>query len=172
MRYKADRTYVLSAFFCGKTNQNTDNYMAKLFSLNPTWLAPLIFPIFLATSNDLFAFDQVSLRKYPELSIPVPNPMETAKLPARKTFQVNHQEFVLQFFFNGRDIFGYILKRNKKRPIHFRWCFFRTCEESPYDFKKVIAQAFSPPYSSGFFSIKFPSYLNYSFQGMEFSSPQ
>jgi len=172
MRYKADRTYVLSAFFCGKTNQNTDNYMAKLFSLNPAWLTPLIFPIFLATSNDLFAFDQVSLRKYPELSIPVPNPMETAKLPARKTFQVNHQEFVLQFFFNGRDIFGYILKRNKKRPIHFRWCFFRTCEESPHDFKKVIAQAFSPPYSSGFFSIKFPSYLNYSFQGMEFSSPQ
>ena len=172
MRYKADRTYVLSAFFCGKTNQNTDNYMAKLFSLNPTWLAPLIFPIFLATSNDLFAFDQVSLRKYPELSIPVPNPMETAKLPARKTFQVNHQEFVLQFFFNGRDIFGYILKRNKRRPIHFRWCFFRTCDESPYDFKKVIAQAFNPPYNSGFFSIKFPSYLNYSFQGMEFSSPQ
>ena len=172
MRYKADRTYVLSAFFCGKTNQNTDNYMAKLFSLNPAWLAPLIFPIFLATSNDLFAFDQVSLRKYPELSIPVPNPMETAKLPARKTFQVNHQEFVLQFFFNGRDIFGYILKRNKRRPIHFRWCFFRTCDESPYDFKKVIAQAFNPPYNSGFFSIKFPSYLNYSFQGMEFSSPQ
>jgi len=172
MRYKADRTYVLSAFFCGKTNQNTDNYMAKLFSLNPAWLAPLIFPIFLATSNDLFAFDQVSLRKYPELSIPVPNPMETAKLPARKTFQVNHQEFVLQFFFNGRDIFGYILKRNKKRPIHFRWCFFRTCEESPYDFKKVIAQAFNPPFSSGFFAIKFPSYLRYSFQGMEFSSPQ
>ena len=172
MRYKADRTYVLSAFFCGKTNQNTDNYMAKLFSLNPTWLAPLIFPIFLATSNDLFAFDQVSLRKYPELSIPVPNPMETEKLPARQTFQVNHKEFVLQFFFNGRDIFGYILKRNKKRPIHFRWCFFRTCEESPYDFKKVIAQAFNPPFSSGFFAIKFPSYLRYSFQGMEFSSPQ
>jgi len=146
--------------------------MAKLFSLNPTWLAPLIFPIFLATSNDLFAFDQVSLRKYPELSIPVPNPMETEKLPARQTFQVNHKEFVLQFFFNGRDIFGYILKRNKKRPIHFRWCFFRTCEESPYDFKKVIAQAFNPPFSSGFFAIKFPSYLRYSFQGMEFSSPQ
>ena len=172
MRYKADRTYVLSAFFCGKTNQNTDNYMAKLFSLNPAWLTSLIFPIFLATSNDLFAFDQVSLRKYPELSIPVPNPMETEKLPARQTFQVNHKEFVLQFFFNGRDIFGYILKRNKKRPIHFRWCFFRTCEESPYDFKKVIAQAFNPPFSSGFFAIKFPSYLRYSFQGMEFSSPQ
>ncbi len=145
--------------------------MAKLFSLNPTWLVIFIFPIILATSNDSFALDRVSLKKYPELSIPVPNPMETAKLQARKTFQVNHEDFVLQFFFNGRDIFGYILKRNKTRPIHFRWCFFRNCEESPYDFKKVIAEAFNPPYSSGFFSIKFP-YLNYSFQGMEFSSPK
>ena len=105
-------------------------------------------------------------------SIPVPNPMETAKLQARETFQVNHEEFILQFFFNGRDIFGYILKRNKSRPIHFRWCFFRNCEESPYDFNKVIAEAFNPPYDSDFFSIKFPSYLNYSFQGMMFSSPK
>ena len=158
--------------FCGKTNQNTDNCMAKLFSLNPTWLAIFIFPIILATSSASFALDRISLKKYRELSIPVPNPMETAKLPARETFQVNHEEFVLQFFFNDRDIFGYILKRNKRRPIHFRWCFFRNCEESPYDFKKVIAEAFNPPYSSGFFSIKFPSYLNYSFQGMEFSSPK
>ena len=146
--------------------------MAKLFSLNPTWLAIFISPIILATSNYSFSIDRVSLKKYPELSIPVPNPMETSKLPARKTFQVNHEEFILQFFFNERDIFGYILKRNKRRPIHFRWCFFRNCEESPHDFKKVIAQAFNPPFDSGFFSIKFPSYLNYSFQGMMFSSPK
>ena len=119
-----------------------------------------------------YAMEQISLRKYPELSLQVPNPMETSKLPARKTFQVNHEEFILQFFFNERDVFGYILKRNKRRPIHFRWCFFRSCEESPYDHKKVIAQAFNPPYNSGFFSIRFPSYLNYSFQGIEFSSPK
>ena len=146
--------------------------MAKLFSLNPTWLAIFISPIIFATSNNSFALDRVSLKKYPELSIPVPNPMQTSKLPARATFQVNHEDFILQFFFNGRDIFGYILKRNKRRAIHFRWCFFRNCEESPHDFKKVIAQAFNPPYSSGFFSIKFPAYLNYSFQGMVFSSPK
>ena len=172
MRYKADRTHVLSAFFCGKTNQNTDNCMAKLFSLNPAWLAVFIFAMILAAPNYSLALDRVSLKKYPELSIQVPNPMVISKLPARETFQVNHEEFVLQFFFNGRDIFGYILKRNKSRPIHFRWCFFRNCEESPHDFKKVIAQAFNPPYSSGFFSIKFPSYLNYGFQGMAFSSPK
>ena len=172
MRYKADRTHVLSAFFCGKTNQNTDNCMAKLFSLNPAWLAVFIFAMILAAPNYSLALDRVSLKKYPELSIQVPNPMVISKLPARETFQVNHEEFVLQFFFNGRDIFGYILKRNKSRPIHFRWCFFRNCEESPYDLKKVIAQAFNPPFDSGFFSIKFPSYLNYSFQGMMFSSPK
>ena len=146
--------------------------MAKLFSLNPTWLSIFIFPIILATPNNSFALDRVSLKKYPELSIPVPNPMQTSKLPARATFQVNHEDFILQFFFNGRDIFGYILKRNKRRAIHFRWCFFRNCEESPHDFKKVIAQPFNPPYASGFFSIKFPAYLNYSFQGMVFSSPK
>jgi hypothetical protein len=118
------------------------------------------------------AVERVSLKRYPALSLQVPNPMETSKLQARKTFQVNHEEFVLQFFFNERDVFGYILKRNKSRPIHFRWCFFRSCEESPYDYKKVIAQSFSPPFDSGFFSIRFPAYLNYSFQGIEFSSPK
>jgi hypothetical protein len=122
--------------------------------------------------NPACALKQVSLKKYPALSLQVPNPMETSKLPARKTFQINHEEFILQFFFNERDVFGYVLKRNKSRPIHFRWCFFRSCEESSYDFKKVIAQAFNPPYDSGFFSIKFPRYLNYSFQGIEFSSPK
>ena len=134
-------------------------------------LAILTFCLLLVTSSHSYALEKISLKEYRALSLKVPNPMETAKLQSGKTFQVNHEEFVLQFFFNERDIFGYILKRNKSRPIHFRWCFFRSCEESPYDFKKVIAQAFNPPYDSGFFSIKFPRYLNYSFQGIEFSSP-
>jgi hypothetical protein len=132
----------------------------------------LILYLLWTPSSSADAVERVSLKKYPALSLKVPNPMETSKLPARKTFQVNHKEFVLQFFFNERDVFGYILKRNKSRPIHFRWCFFRSCEESTYDYKKVIAQAHNPPYDSGFFSIKFPAYLNYSFQGIEFSSPK
>ena len=145
--------------------------MALTFSLKSAYLAILLALNLLTITPSLsWAIERVSLKKYPQLSIKVPNPMVTSKLPARKTFQVNHKNFVLQFFFNERDIFGYILKRNKKIPIHFRWCFFRTCEESPYDFKKVIAEAFNPPFSSGFFSIKFPAYLNYSFQGIKFSS--
>ena len=146
--------------------------MFKLLSQKPVYFASLTCLLLLLIAKPSLAINKISLKKYPQLSIQVPNPMETAKLPIRKTFQVNHEDFILQFFFNERDIFGYILKRNKSRPIHFRWCFFRTCEESPYDFKKVIAQAFNPPYNSGFFSIKFPSYLNYSFQGIEFSSPK
>ena len=135
-------------------------------------LTILIFCLLWLPSSSSYALEQISLKEYRALSLQVPNPMETAKLSPRKTFQVNHEDFVLQFFFNERDIFGYILKRNKSRPIHFRWCFFRSCEESPYDFKKVIAQPFNPPFDSGFFSIKFPAYLNYSFQGIGFSSPK
>ena len=135
-------------------------------------LAILIFCLLWIPSSPTYALERVSLKQYPTLSLQVPNPMDTSKLPARKTYQVNHEEFVLQFFFNERDVFGYILKRNKSRPIHFRWCFFKSCEESAYNYNKIIAQAFNPPYDSGFFSIKFPSYLNYSFQGIEFSSPK
>ncbi len=150
---------------------STTKYLDKL-RIRTSTLTILTFYLLWAPSNPACAAEQISLKKYPALSLQVPNPMETSKLPARKTFQVNHQDFILQFFFNDRDVFGYILKRDKSRPIHFRWCFFRSCEESPYDYKKVIAQPFSPPYDSGFFSIKFPSYLNYSFQGIEFSSPK
>jgi hypothetical protein len=138
----------------------------------PLHLTILMLCLLWILPSTAYSVEQVSLKKYPALSLQVPNPMKTSKLPARKTFQVNHEEFILQFFFNERDVFGYILKRNKRRPIHFRWCFFRSCEESSYDYKKVIAQAFHPPYDSGFFSIEFPSYLNYSFQGIEFSSPK
>ena len=147
--------------------------MLKLLTHKPTYCASFTcLLLLLIVAKPSLAIKNISLKKYPQLSIQVPNPMETAKLPARKTYQVNHESFILQFFFNERDIFGYILKRNKSRPIHFRWCFFRNCEDSPYDFKKVIAEAFNPPYSSGFFSIKFPAYLNYSFQGIKFSSPK
>ena len=146
--------------------------MAQIFSLRTTCLTILTLHLLLITPSLSWAINKVSLKNYPQLSITVPNPMETSKLPPRKTFQVNHEDFVLQFFFNERDIFGYILKREKQYPIHFRWCFFRSCEESPYDFKKVIAEPFSPPLASGFFSIRFPSYLHYSFQGIEFSSPK
>ena len=130
--------------------------LAMMLNLSPTYL---------------WAIEKVSLNTQPATGVMVPNPMEMANLPQKKTYQVEHETFTLQFFFNEKDIFGIILKRDKRRPIHFRWCFFRSCEESPYDYKKVIAENYGPPFTKGFFSIPNPFYLNYSFQGIEFSSP-
>ena len=118
-----------------------------------------------------WGIEKISLKTGVPTGIIVPNPMEISKLPSRKTYQINHKAFSLQFFFNENDIFGIILKRDKRHSIHFRWCLFRSCEESQHDYKKVIAEASNPPFEKGFFSIPYPSYLPYSFQGIEFSSP-
>ena len=142
----------------------------KIRSL-PAIPAFLITFLLLTNIPCLWAMEKVSLKTSPHEGVIVPNPMETSKLPKRKTYQVIHKEFDLLFFFNDKDIFGTILKRNKKRPIYFRWCFFRTCEESQHDYKKVIAEASNPPFADGFFSLPYPSYLPYGFQGIEFSSP-
>ena len=131
-----------------------------------------LFILLTLSPPSLWAMEKVSLKTTTETAVIVPNPMVIANLPNRKTYQVNHEAFTLQFFFNEKDIFGIILKRDKRRPIHFRWCLFRSCEESSHDYKKVIAEFASPPFSQGFFSIPYPFYLPYSFQGMEFSSPE
>ncbi len=132
------------------------------------YLLPALLNIF---PSNLSALEMVSLKTHPETRIIVSNPMEIKKLPVGKTYLVNHKVFALQFFFNEKDIFGIILKRNKIRPIYFKWCFFRSCEESQHDYKKVIAEAFNPPFEQGFFSIPYPFYLPYGFQGIEFFSP-
>ena len=119
----------------------------------------------------LWAMEKISFKTSPQTGVTVPNPMEIAKLPRGKTYRVNHKAFSLQFFFNEKDIFGILLKRDKSRPVHFRWCFFRSCEASQHDYKKVIAEALNPPFDGGFFSLPHPSYLPYGFQGIEFSSP-
>ena len=72
------------------------------------------------TSGPSDAFETVSLKKYPHLSIPISNPVDLTKLPVGKTFQVNHPHFVLQFFFNEQEILGMIFKRDKKFPLYMR----------------------------------------------------
>jgi hypothetical protein len=74
----------------------------------------------------------------------------------------------LQFFFNNRDIFGFIFKRKPDIGIMAHLCLYRSCEETSYDLRNVIAKPFEPPYDKTFFSIKFPSNLQYEFQGLEF----
>ena len=90
------------------------------------------------------------------------------RLPLNKSFQVNSPDFVLQFFFSGPDILGIIFKRNLDKGLFIKWCFFRNCEPSPFDFVSVIAQPHGPPLANGFFETKFPPGLSYHFQGLHF----
>jgi hypothetical protein len=148
--------------------RNTNRYLsAKQTNL----IAGTLFILLTLFPTNLSAIEKVSLKIHPERGVIVDNPMEIKSLPHKKTYQVNHEAFTLQFFFNEKDIFGMILKRDEKRPIHFRWCLFRSCEESQHDYKKVIAEGSNPPFVNEFFSIPYPFYLTYGFQGIEFSSP-
>ena len=129
-----------------------------------TILAYTIFSI----PNNAYCFETISLKQYSDLNILVPSKVELTKLPRGKTFQVNHSHFTLQFFFNNRDIFGFIFKRKPGTGIMAHLCLYRSCEVTPYDLRNVIAMPFEPPYDKTFFSIKFPQKLQYEFQGLEF----
>ena len=129
-----------------------------------TILAYAIFSI----PNNAYGIDPISLKQYSDLNILVPSRVDLTKLPIGKVFQVNHSQFTLQFFFNNRDIFGFIFKRKPNTGIIAHLCFYRSCEVTPYDLRNVIAKPFEPPYDKTFFSIKFPQKLQYDFQGLEF----
>jgi len=129
-----------------------------------TILAYAIFSI----PNNAYCLETISLKQYSDLNILVPSKVDLTKLPIGKVFQVNHSQFTLQFFFNNRDIFGFIFKRKPGTGIMAHLCFYRSCEETSYDLRDVIAMPFEPPYDKTFFSIKFPHSLQYNFQGLEF----
>ena len=129
-----------------------------------TILAYAIFSI----PNHAYCLETISLKQYSDLNILVPSKVDLTKLPIGKVFQVNHSQFTLQFFFNNRDIFGFIFKRKPNIGIIAHLCFYRSCEETSYDLRNVIAKPFEPPYDKTFFSIKFPQNLQYNFQGLEF----
>lgn len=114
------------------------------------------------------SFENISLKKYKNQAIKVDNPVDLTRLSINKTFQVNSPDFVLQFFFNGPDVLGIIFKRNLDKALFVKWCFFRNCEDSPFDYVSVIAQPHGPPLANGFFETKFPPRLNYHFQGLLF----
>ncbi len=112
--------------------------------------------------------ENISLNTYKELSIPVPNLIDMSKISPGKGYQVTDPSFILQFFYDGNDIYGVILKREKEVSIFIHWCFFKSCEESSYDIKYKIAKARTPPYDQTFFNAKLPENLNYRFQGLKF----
>ncbi len=112
--------------------------------------------------------ENVSLKTYKQLSIPVSKHLDLTKISPGKGYQVTDSEFILQFYYDGNDIYGIILKRDKEISIFMHWCFFRSCEESPYDIKLKIASAWTPPYDQTFFNAKLPENLSYRFQGLKF----
>ncbi len=115
-----------------------------------------------------YSFETVSLKKYNAQATKVDNPVNLTRLPLNKTFQVNSPDFILQFFFSGPNVLGIIFKRNLDKALFVRWCFFRNCEESPFDYVSVIGQPHGPPLANGFFDIKHPPGLSYHFQGLHF----
>jgi len=133
-----------------------------LFFFASGWLTVLY------TAIPTYSFETISLKKYQTQAIKIDNPINLTRLPLNKTFQVNSPDFVLQFFFSGPDVLGIIFKRNLDKALFVKWCFFRNCEESPFDYVSVIAQPHGPPLANGFFEIKFPPGLNYHFQGLHF----
>lgn len=127
-----------------------------------------VFLFCLQSANPACSFETISLKKYKTQAIKVNNPVELSRLPLNKSFQVNSSDFVLQFFFSGPDVLGIVFKRNLDKPLFVKWCFFRDCEESSFDYVSVIAQPHSPPLANGFFETKFPPGLNYHFQSLYF----
>jgi hypothetical protein len=148
-----------------------ENNYSFCFFPKKLWLSFLLV-VFFSQASPAYPDEakSVSLKTYPNLAVVVPNPMDLTQLPAGKSYQVNHPDFILQFFLNGNSIYGVIFKRKKDISIYIHWCFFRSCEDSPYDYKLRIADAFIPPYDQDFFTGNIPSQMKYQFQGLEFFS--
>jgi hypothetical protein len=127
----------------------------------------IIYLIF-AVANIVYPLDKISFNQQTENVILVTSKMDLTKLPRGEIYKVVHDDFVLQFFFNNRDIFGYIFKRKPSIGIKAHLCLYRSCEDTSYDLRKVIAKPFEPPFDKSFFSVKFPQKLQYKFQGLEF----
>jgi len=130
----------------------------------------LLIAAFILTPSLIFSSEaeKISLKRYRQLALPVSNPMDMTKLSNGQSYQVTHARFILQFYIDGKNTYGVILKRKKDDSIYMHWCLFRDCEESPYDYKFKIANAFTPPYDQMFFTAKLPPQIKYQFQGLEF----
>ena len=148
------------------------NFLSKCilkFSINKIRLIVTFFlVIFVFLKSNSYCFETASFKRGPTNIIEVPSNLDLTKLPRDKIYKISHSKFVLQFFFNNRDIFGFILKRKHNFGIMIHLCFFRSCAESAYDNYQVITMPQDPPPNKTFFSVKFPQSLRYDFQGIEF----
>ena len=123
----------------------------------------------LFTQKQAYPLEIISFKQQSDNTTSISSKIDLTKLSRGDIYKVDHHDFVLQFFFNNnRDIFGFIFIRKRGTGIMAHLCLYRSCEETPYDLRKVIAKPFEPPYDKTFFSIKFPQKLQYDFQGLEF----
>ena len=123
----------------------------------------------LLSQGQAYPLESISFKQQSDNTTPVSSKIDLTKLSRGDIYKVDHHDFLLQFFFNNnRDIFGFIFIRKRGTGIMAHLCLYRSCEETPYDLRKVIAKPFEPPYDKTFFSIKFPQKLQYDFQGLEF----
>jgi hypothetical protein len=152
-----------------KTQKIRNFYSTNILHNWKTSLAVILTSITI-TSQSVHSHEKVSFKQYKEYTISVTSKVDLTTLPKGEIYKVNHPDFVLQYFFNNLDIFGYIFKRKRNMGIKAHLCLYRSCEESKYDLKKIIAKPQEPPYDKTFFSIKFPVGLQYEFQGLEFTS--
>lgn len=152
-----------------KKQKISNSHSTNIFLSWKIYLAVTLLSITI-TSQSVHCHEQVSFKQYKENTIPVASKVDLTTLPKGEIYKVIHPDFVLQYFFNNLDIFGFIFKRNNKLGIKAHLCLYRSCEESKYDLKTIIAKPRKPPYDKTFFSIKFPVGLQYEFQGLEFIS--
>ena len=159
-----------------KTNSISTHRKYKLaylsncfFDLSTKWKLLGIASFFILSSADkAFCFDTMPIKEDSDRSIEVSSKVDLTKLPLGETFKVRHPKFTLQYFFNNRDVFGFILRRQPSFGIVVHLCFFRSCEESPFDINELIAMPQDPQKERAFFSVRLPHGLQYEFQGMEF----
>lgn len=173
-KFKAGR-FVYRLFFCLCVSKVFSSIPGLRF-LSRTQLPPRPAPILLLALVLLIpvqttsAQSLISLRQYQTKATLLTNPFDLTKVTQGPVYQVNHRDFILQFFFTGQNIQGIVLKREKNLPILIRWCFFRNCDRSPYDYKAVLAQGYQRPYPEDTFQVRLPIKFDYHFQGMHFSS--
>ena len=142
-------------------------YILSIFTNLKVWIiASCLF--FYSPLDNAYCLDTISFKQFSSPSIELPSKIDLTSLPHRKVFMVPHPMFTLKFFYNNKTIRGFILKREKNFGILIHLCFFRSCDESPYDINQIIAMPQDPPPDRTFFSVKFPHGLQYKFQGIEF----
>ncbi len=147
------------------TTQSAGHHPFKLI----VYLTALLI-VLAGTHTNLNARTLVSLKQPTAKAIAVQNPVNLMELPPDTVLQINHPQFILQFLVSGQKIRGIIFKRNLDFPIHIRWCFFRNCEESVFDYKTVLAQPHEKPFNEDFFRVMLPVKFNYKFQGLHFTA--